>query len=133
MSKLRQIIADGERCLQFNWVAVAIVVAVATNLVETEAQSDQFSASPTSGRAPLTVTFCASAGIAIDFGDGSSSGMSIAQSGECPAGSPMTAKHTYAAAGTFQVHGSPCPVAGANPCGEAARIASTVKITVTPP
>ena len=35
-----------------------------------------FTAAPTSGQAPLTVTFCAFAGIAIDFGDGTSSGMS---------------------------------------------------------
>jgi hypothetical protein len=41
-----QIIADGERCLQVNWVAVATVVAFATDLVETEAQSDQFSRCP---------------------------------------------------------------------------------------
>lgn len=119
--------------MQFNWVAVAAVVVVAAGIVETEAQSGQFSASPTTGRAPLTVRFCASAGIGIDFGDGSSSGMGIAQSGTCPAGSPMTAKHTYAKPGTFQLRGFPCPSAvDENPCAEVARIAGTVTITVTP-
>lgn len=118
--------------MQFNWVAVAIIVAAAM-VVETKAQSGQFSASPTSGQAPLTVTFCASAGISIEFGDGDSSGMSVAESGTCPVGSPMTARHTYASAGTFQLRGFPCPsAADENPCAEVARIAGTVKITVTP-
>jgi hypothetical protein len=93
----------------------------------------QFTASPTSGQAPLTVTFCSSAGIAIEFGDGTSSGMGVAQSGECPTDAFVTTKHTYAAAGTYQLSGSPCPSSAyGNSCGEAARQASSVQITVTP-
>jgi len=84
------------------------------------------------GRAPLTVAFCASAGIGIDFGDGVSSGMGIAQSGDCPEGVTSYTKHTYTAAGTYRLRGTPCPSSthGAV-CGAVAQQASAITITVT--
>ena len=91
-----------------------------------------FTASPTSGRAPLTVTFCASAGVAIDFGDGTSSAMGLAQSGDCPVGGTSHIKHIYTAAGTYQLRGAPCPGSQNTNCGEVAMQASAVKIIVTP-
>jgi hypothetical protein len=115
---------------------LAVILAIVAAVVEPgpcRAQSERFTASPTSGRAPLTVTFCASAGIVINFGDGTSGSMGIAQSGECPAGSLSVARHTYAAAGAYQLSGLPCPSSthGAS-CGEVARQAGTVTINVTP-
>jgi PKD repeat protein len=92
-----------------------------------------FTAAPTSGQAPLTVTFCAFAGIAIDFGDGTSSAMGMAQGGDCPAGASSMTKHTYVAAGSYQLNGFPCPSSAHGMiCGEVAQQAGTVKITVTP-
>src|SRR5206468_12010694 len=101
---------------------------------QTTAQIPHFTASPISGQAPLTVTFCASAGIALDFGDGSSGGMGLAKSGDCPGGGPVMVKHTYAREGTYRLSGFPCPSsAHAQICHEAARQASTVTITTTSP
>jgi hypothetical protein len=94
--------------------------------------SPHFTASPTSGRAPLTVTFCASAGVAINFGDGTSSAMGMAQSGDCPVGRTSHIKHTYTAAGTYQLRGAPCPGSQNTNCGEVAKQASAVKIIVAP-
>ena len=117
--------------------AVVVVLSAITSAAWAQPastdSSELFTASPTSGRAPLTVTFCASAGIGIDFGDGASSGMGIAQSGECPMPNATITRHTYAAAGTYRVRGLPCPSAthGAS-CGAAAQQASAVTITVTP-
>ena len=94
-------------------------------------QPPRFTASPTSGPAPLTVTFCASAGIGIDFGDGTTSGMGMARRNDCPAGSSSFATHIYSVAGTYQLRGFPCPSPHENICGEVARQAGTIKIIVT--
>ena len=103
---------------------LAVILAIFAALVAPGpcgAQSERFTASPTSGPAPLTVTFCASAGIVINFGDGTSGSMGIAQSGECPAGSLSVVRHTYAAAGTYQLSGLPCPSSThGESCGEVA-------------
>jgi hypothetical protein len=77
------------------------------------------------------VKFCASAGIAIDFGDGSSSGMGLAQSGDCPAGGTSIVAHTYASAGTYHLRGLPCPGSHNTDCGKIAEQASAVEIVVT--
>lgn len=101
-------------------------------LAESHAQATQFFAVPTSGRLPLSVTFCASAGIAIDFGDGTSVGMGPAPAGACPAGLSTYALHTYAAPGAYHLRGSPCPSSVLHPgCGEAAVQANEVTITVS--
>ena len=68
--------------------------------------SDVFSASPTSGAAPLLVHFSgtvASQGYSIDFGDASSSGDIGCIHGGCPSGgsSTVSANHTYVSAGTY--------------------------------
>jgi PKD domain len=99
-----------------------------------EAQSVQFTASPTSGPAPLTVKFCASAGISIVFGDGTSSGMGSAQDGNCSAGLSWYTSHTYTAPGTYRLRGFPCPSSMFHTeCGQAAAQANGVIITVTRP
>jgi hypothetical protein len=109
----------------------AVQAQIATQ-PQTAPQAPHFIASPTSGQAPLTVTFCASAGIGLDFGDGTSSGMGLAQSGDCPGGSPVMVKHLYAQAGTYRLSGFPCPSsAREESCREAARQAATVTITIT--
>jgi hypothetical protein len=106
-----------------------------TNLVQaqtTELQPPRFTASPIIGPAPLTVKFCASAGIGIDFGDGTTGGMGIARSGECTEGEPSYVTHTYVAAGTYQLRGFPCPSPHGAICGGVAQQAGEVRITVTP-
>jgi hypothetical protein len=94
------------------------------------AQAAHFDASPTSGTAPLTVRFCASVGIAIDFGDGTSSAMGMPPSGTCPVGE-VYSTHTYVAPGTFNLRGLPCPGSLNTNCGEVSQKASAVVITVT--
>jgi PKD repeat protein len=111
-------------------------MAVATSVVYAQpdtalAQTPYFSAAPMSGNAPLTVTFCASVGIALDFGDGVSAAMGMAPSGECPAGVTSSIRHTYAAAGIYQVRGLPCPGSMYTTCGLVAQMASAIQITVT--
>jgi hypothetical protein len=109
----------------------AVQAQIATP-TQTTPQAPHFTASPTSGQAPLTVTFCASAGIGLDFGDGTGGGMGLAQSGDCPGDSPAMVKHTYARAGTYRLSGFPCPSsARAEICREEARQAATVTITIT--
>src|SRR6266705_3519319 len=117
----------------FGLALTAIIMATHDGRAQTPGAA-HFTASPTSGQAPLTVAFCASAGIGIDFGDGTSSAMGMARHGDCPAGSSSHTTHTYTAAGTYQLSGFPCPSSthGSN-CAEMARQASTVKITVTIP
>lgn len=95
------------------------------------APAPRFTASPTSGQAPLTVTFCASAGIGLNFGDGTLSQMGIAQNDECPEGLTSAVRHTYTAPGTYQLRGFPCPSAHAAICGKVAEMAGTVTIIVT--
>jgi hypothetical protein len=95
-------------------------------------QPAHFSASPISGPAPLTVTFCASAGITIDFGDGSIGGMGNASDRDCPAGDPSYTSHTYRAHGVYRLRGIPCPGIHAAICGDVANQASATTITVTP-
>jgi hypothetical protein len=110
----------------------AFLAAVGRQPPEAIAQTVHFTAEPTAGPAPLTVKFCASAGIVIDFGDGTRSGMQGARSGDCPAGLSTFVLHTYTAPGTYHLHGFPCPSSMLNPeCGEAAGQAATVSVTVT--
>jgi PKD repeat protein len=123
-------------------VVRALVVALSANLAAattikaqsatTGEQTPYFSATPISGRVPLTVTFCASVGIALDFGDGASSAMGMTQRGECPAGLTSYLSHTYAAVGTYQLRGLPCPGSMYTTCGAVAQQASAVQITVLP-
>jgi hypothetical protein len=113
---------------KFSLTLVATIMASSASC----AQTSYFAATPTTGRAPLTVMFCASAGTAIDFGDGTSSAMGMAQSGDCPAGGTSYVKHIYTAAGTYQLRGLPCPGSQNTNCGEVAKQASAVKIIVTP-
>jgi hypothetical protein len=112
---------------------IAIIIVTTTGHAqpaESGTQAPHFTASPTSGQAPLTVTFCASAGIGVDFGDGTSS-RGIAPSGACPMGD-VSFTHIYTAAGTYQLRGFPCPSSHDTICGEVARQANTVTITVVP-
>src|SRR5437667_5400024 len=67
------------------------------------AQLASFSAVPQSGPAPLAVKFCASAGVVIDFGDGTHSGMGAAAPGECPAGLNSYVSHTYTIPGEYRL------------------------------
>jgi hypothetical protein len=93
----------------------------------------RFTASPELGPAPLTVAFCAAAGIAIDFGDGTSSGMQMSSPGDCPPGLANYASHTYREPGAYRLRGVPCPSSALHPeCGQAAEQANSVTITVTP-
>jgi PKD repeat protein len=90
-----------------------------------------FSASPASGKAPLVVKFCASAGIAIDFGDGTNGSMTIAQEGTCPHPDSVFTTHTYEKAGAYRLRGFPCPGVNASRCGAVAGQANAVTIEVT--
>jgi hypothetical protein len=63
-----------------------IVALGAYGVHSATSQAARFTASPTSGNVPLTVVFCADAGIVIEFGDGARGGMGEAPSGACPAG-----------------------------------------------
>jgi PKD repeat protein len=110
---------------------LATVVALAQS-IPSGAQTAHFTASPRSGPAPLTVTFCASAGITIDFGDGTCSGMGTPPSGACAAGDTYVT-HTYVAPGTYQLRGFPCPGVNAAACGSVAEQASAIHIVVGPP
>jgi len=113
--------------------ALSTIAAPCAQTTANDPRSVYFAASPTSGPAPLTVKFCASAGIGLDFGDGTSSGMGIAQAGDCPAAGSLMTTHTYTAPGTFQVTGRPCPSSShAASCAEVARQASSTTITVAP-
>jgi hypothetical protein len=112
-------------------IVSAIIMASAARAQPS--QPPAFTATPISGRAPLTVKFCATAGIGIDFGDGTSSGMGMAQRGDCPAGVNSYATHTYVTAGIYQLRGFPCPGVNAASCGAVAAQASAIRITVTAP
>ena len=110
----------------------ALSIAAATIACGASAQSVLFVAVPVSGPAPLTVTFCAAAGITLNFGDGASSGMQASRSEACPPGISSHVTHTYAAPGTYALRGLPCPSPHAAVCGAVAQQASQVKIVVTP-
>ncbi len=90
-----------------------------------------FSASPMSGKAPLIVEFCASAGIGIDFGDGTSGGMGIAPEGRCPRPGSVSTTHNYQNKGAYKLKGFPCPGVNAVQCGAVASQANTIIIEVT--
>jgi len=99
---------------------------------EAIAQTVHFAAAPIAGPTPLIVRFCASAGINIDFGDGTSSGMQGERNGDCPAGLSYFVSHTYTAPGIYHLRGFPCPSSMLHlECGEAAGQASSVTVTVT--
>ena len=70
--------------------------------------SVSFSASPTSGQAPLAVAFSVSAAaghdtsrLSIDFGDGQTGNPQTIYCFAAPCNPAMTASHTYATAGTY--------------------------------
>ena len=90
-----------------------------------------FSASPMSGKRPLIVEFCASAGIGIDFGDGTSGGMGIAPEGTCPRPGSVFITHKYENTGAYKLKGFPCPGINALHCGAVASQANAVTIEVT--
>jgi PKD repeat protein len=99
------------------------------------AQAESFSASPRSGPAPLTVKFCASAGVVIDFGDGTRSGMGAAGPGDCPAGLGSLGSyvsHTYTTPGEYRLSALPCPGIHAAACGPPAAQARATVINVSP-
>jgi hypothetical protein len=121
-----------ERALAPRRFEVVLVWTVTITVGASLAQSPFFSAAPTSGPAPLTVTLCASAGIVIDFGDGSRSGLGMPPNGVCPTAGSVFAKHTYTTPGTYQLRGFPCPSPHAEVCEEVAQQASKVSITVMP-
>jgi PKD repeat protein len=108
-----------------------IVALGAYGVHSATSQAARFSASPTSGNVPLTVAFCADAGIVIEFGDGARSGMGEAPSGACPAGRASYVTHTYTIPGTYQLRATPCPPRGNAVCGEVAQAANAVTITAT--
>ena len=120
--------------LVFSLIAGGVIVAaVAADTQRARSEPARFIASPTSGSAPLLVKFCASAGIAINFGDGAGSGLGAPPRGVCPSEAPMYATHVYTAPGIYRLVGSPCPSAsGGDVCGEVAQQASAVTIVVTP-
>ena len=110
----------------------ALFGAVGAQPAEAIAQTVHFAAAPIAGPTPLIVRFCASAGINIDFGDGTSSGMQGGRNGDCPAGLSYFVSHTYTAPGIYHLRGFPCPSSMLHPeCGEAAGQASSVTVTVT--
>ena len=110
----------------------ALFGSVGGQPAEAIAQSVHFIAAPTAGPTPLIVRFCASAGITIDFGDRTSSGMQGARDGDCPAGLSYFVSHTYTAPGIYHLRGFPCPSSMLHPeCGDAAGQASSVTVTVT--
>ena len=112
-------------------LSVMLAVTAAALAQPAASSSAHFTASPISGRAPLTVTFCASAGIDIDFGDGTSSGLGPPPKDACPAGENSYTTHTYTAAGIYRLRGFPCPSADSDICGRVAEQAGAVTITVT--
>lgn len=130
---------DGIRVLSaasMRGCAIALLSVVAFTDAGAAGQAQEqayFSASPTSGQAPLTVKFCASAGIGIDFGDGTSSGMGLAQSGDCTAVDASFTTHLYSKPGAYRLRGFPCPGIHASHCEAVARQASALTITVTAP
>ena len=93
--------------------------------------STYFSASPTSGKAPLIVKFCASSGIGIDFGDGTSGGMGVAPDGTCPRPESAFTTHSYEHPGAYKLKGFPCPGVNAASCGAVAGQANAIAIEVT--
>jgi hypothetical protein len=84
-----------------------------------------------SGKRPLIVEFCASAGIGIDFGDGTSGGMGIAPEGRCPRPGSVFITHKYESTGAYKLKGFPCPGFNAVHCGAVASQANAVTIEVT--
>lgn len=111
---------------------LAVLGAIAGQSFEAAAQTVHFTAAPMSGPAPLTVKFCASAAIVIDFGDGTRSGMEGARGADCAAGLSAVVSHTYTAPGTYRLRGFPCPESMLHhECGDAAAAASKTTITVT--
>ena len=98
---------------------------------DSQPSAPYFSASPASGPAPLTVKFCASAGIGIDFGDGTSGGMGPAHAADCAKPAAVFTTHVYEKPGTYKLGGFPCPGVNAAQCGAVADQAKTLTVTVT--
>ena len=119
-------------------VAIALTTTIAAPLVgaqEADAKTARFTASPATGRAPLTVTFCSAAGISLNFGDGATSGFGLAKRGDCRllGATAVMVRHTYAKPGTYQLRGMPCPgSSGADVCAAVAQQANGMKIIVRP-
>lgn len=87
-----------------------------------------FSAAPTSGTAPLSVTFTSNTAGTINFGDGTSGEQSCLQLQSYPSQTRCTSGHTYASAGTYT---ATLTSVGACSSGMCAQI-SSVTVTVTP-
>ncbi len=94
-----------------------------------------FTASPTSGAAPLTVSFRTTAGdeetYTVEFGDGTSAQMSVIEGGAA-----RGVNHTYTSAGTYTAQlvrkSGTCYINGvAASCGAPDQLMGTVFITVT--
>jgi len=110
---------------------VVCLFGVSTGFAAAQSPSpDYFSASPISGKAPLIVKFCASAGIGIDFGDGTSAGMGIAPEGTCPQPGSAFTTHKYENTGAYKLKGFPCPGGNAIHCGAVASQANAITIEV---
>ncbi len=100
--------------------------------------STTFSGSPTSGSAPLSVTFYSNTGGSIDFGDGSSGLMMpltvLCAAGANCGGSSTYAYHTYTSSGTYtaKLLGPGCDPAplGQVSCLSVRPILGTITITV---
>ncbi|MDP3646282.1 MAG: PKD domain-containing protein [bacterium] len=114
------------------WVIGTVTITV------TGSTSQTFSASPTSGSAPLVVSFSGtvnSAGYSIDFGDGTSSGDVRCGHGGCPtspSSSSVNTTHTYNFPGTYTAklrqHFS---IIAGNCAGVDCNVVGTVMITVS--
>ncbi len=99
--------------------------------------TNRFFASPSSGNAPLTVSFSGtvnSAGYSIDFGDGTSSGDVRCGHGGCPpspSSSSVNTTHAYTSPGTYvaklRQHFS---IVAGNCAGTDCNVVGTVTITV---
>ncbi|HEV3245441.1 MAG TPA: PKD domain-containing protein [Candidatus Paceibacterota bacterium] len=97
-----------------------------------------FTASPTSGQAPLAVSFSAPIGealanppttYAINFGDGQSGSMQIVQGASSAS---LSAGYTYSSAGTYTATLTatiPCSVVGCTPTSQ---VVGTATVTVAP-
>jgi peptidoglycan hydrolase-like protein with peptidoglycan-binding domain len=99
--------------------------------------AQRLSAAPSSGTAPLKVTFSGSvnsAGYSVDFGDGASSGAIGCENGGCPVGgkSAVNVSHTYTREGSFvaKLRANAAITAG-NCAGVDCNVVGTATITVT--
>ena len=120
----------------------------ASVVVSNNTQAVSFSASPTSGTAPLAVVFRSNTNGTVDFGDGTSDQMSVScinyansggSSGNCTTLGNYYAGHTYTSAGTYtatlkRTTTNTCTSTLGTSCAawtEMTEVIGTVTITVT--